>query len=72
MVSKDKNTLQVLKISFMWYSNAFGLKYTSQKKKRYTDFMLNNLSDNTHTYWSELLNITRRNFNKDKNLNKTD
>ena len=45
--------------------------YTSQKKKRYTDFMLNNLSDNT-LIWSELLNITTLNFNKDKNVNKTD
>ena len=42
-----------------------------KKKKRYTDFMLNNLSDNT-LIWSELLNITRLNFNKDKNVNKTD
>ena len=45
--------------------------YTSQKKKRYTDFMMINLSDNT-LIWSELLNITRLNFNKDKNVNKTD
>ena len=44
---------------------------TSQTKKRYTDFMLNNLSDNT-LIWSELLNITRLNFNKDENVNKTD
>ena len=54
-----------------WTDYSLHILYTSQKKKRYTDFMLNNLSDH-RLILSEILNITRLNFNKDENVNKTD